>query len=65
MTDADIQAIYRQDFWNPVRGDDLPVGVDLSVFDAGVMSGPSRSVKWLQQVVSKLMAPLDRQPSPR
>jgi lysozyme family protein len=51
LTDAEIQAIYRQDFWNPVRGDDLPVGVDLSVFDAGVMSGPSRSAKWLQQVV--------------
>jgi len=51
LTDAEIQSIYRQDFWNPVRGDDLPVGVDLSVFDAGVMSGPSRSAKWLQQVV--------------
>ncbi|MGB3026848.1 glycoside hydrolase family 108 protein [Paradevosia shaoguanensis] len=51
LTDADIQAIYQHDFWHPVRGDDLPSGVDLSVFDAGVMSGPSRSAKWLQQVV--------------
>jgi len=29
----------------------LPVGVDLSVFDYGVNSGPSRSAKDLQHVV--------------
>lgn len=48
ISQAEVETIYRAGYWNPVRGDDLPPGLDLSVFDAGVMSGPSRSVKWLQ-----------------
>jgi lysozyme family protein len=34
-----------------VRGDDLPAGVDLSVFDFGVNAGPRRSVEMLQSAV--------------
>lgn len=48
LSDAKIAEIYRAKYWAKVRGDDLPAGVDFSVFDAGVNSGPSRSVKWLQ-----------------
>lgn len=51
LTDAQIAEIYRAKYWLKVRGDDLPAGVDFSVFDAGVNSGPSRSVKWLQAVL--------------
>jgi lysozyme family protein len=53
LTDAQIAEIYRAKYWVRVRGDDLPSGVDLSVMDGGVMSGPSRSVKWLQAVVGE------------
>jgi lysozyme family protein len=53
LTDAQINEIYRVKYWNRVRGDDLPPGVDLSVMDGGVNSGPSRSVKWLQAVVGE------------
>jgi lysozyme family protein len=35
----------------PVRGDDLPAGLDLVAFDAAVNSGVSRGSKWLQQAV--------------
>lgn len=51
LTDAQIAEIYRAKYWLKVRGDDLPSGVDFTAFDAGVNSGPSRSVKWLQSVV--------------
>lgn len=34
-----------------MRGDDLPAGVDLSTFDAGVNSGPARGAKWLQKAL--------------
>ncbi|GGF24217.1 hypothetical protein GCM10011321_14490 [Youhaiella tibetensis] len=47
----DVERIYRDGYWGPVRGDDLPEGVDLTVFDYGVNSGPSRSAKDLQRVV--------------
>lgn len=51
LTDAQIAEIYAANYWRPVRGDDLPVGVDFSAFDYGVQSGPSRSAKDLQRVL--------------
>ncbi len=45
---AEAAAIYRQRYWNAVRADDLPAGVDLAVFDAAVNAGPVRAVRWLQ-----------------
>ena len=43
--------IYRTRYWNVLRCDDLPLGVDLVAFDFGVNAGPGRSAKMLQQVV--------------
>ncbi|MBI4046798.1 MAG: glycoside hydrolase family 108 protein, partial [Devosia nanyangense] len=51
ISSAEVERIYREGYWNPVRGDDLVRGLDLTVFDYGVNSGPVRSIKALQQVV--------------
>jgi lysozyme family protein len=51
LGEAEARAIYRAQFWNAVRGDDLPAGVDLAVFDAAVHSGPRRAALWLQGAV--------------
>lgn len=51
ITDAEVEYIYRADYWVAVKGEDLPYGVDLAVFDFGVNSGPARSKKYLQAVL--------------
>ncbi|MFC0282394.1 glycosyl hydrolase 108 family protein [Camelimonas abortus] len=46
-----MQAIYRQQYWEKIRGDDLPPGVDYVVFDGAVNSGVAQSAKWLQRAL--------------
>lgn len=48
LTAAQAKAIYRRDYWAPLRGDDLPTGVDLMVFDMGVNAGVRRTAAILQ-----------------
>ena len=51
MTTARAGEIYRRDYWVPVRGDELPPGIDLTAFDPAVNSGVSRGARWLQQAL--------------
>lgn len=48
---AEAEEIYLSRFWNVIRGDDLPRGLDLAVFDWAVNSGPRRAVRALQRLV--------------
>lgn len=48
ISDAEVAAIYRRNYWDKVGGDDLPAGLDLVAFDAAVNSGPARGARWLQ-----------------
>ena len=50
-TDTEIQAIYREQYWNPVRGNDLFVGLDLVMVDYGWGSGPVTAIRHLQRVL--------------
>lgn len=51
IDDHEVREIYRTQYWNAVRGDDLPKGVDLAVWDYGVNSGPSRAIKAMQAIL--------------
>jgi lysozyme family protein len=51
LTPAQVAPLYKAKYWDKIRGDDLPDGVDYAVFDAAVNSGPGRAAKWLQACV--------------
>lgn len=48
---AEVAAIYRQNYWNAIWGDELPAGVDYAVFDFAVNSGVKRASRYLQRIV--------------
>lgn len=57
VTKADVKAlalpeaaqIYRARYWDKVRGDSLPAGIDLAVFDCAVNQGVGRAIRLLQE----------------
>jgi lysozyme family protein len=49
ISDAELRAIYRNGYWDKVRGDELPAGLDMVAFDGSVNSGPARGARWVQQ----------------
>lgn len=51
ITDAQVEKVYREEYWNKIKGDQLPSGVDYAVFDFAVNSGPARAAQYLQSVV--------------
>lgn len=51
MTRKRAAEIYKRDYWDAVRGDDLPAGLDVMAFDGAVNSGVSRGAKWVQSAV--------------
>lgn len=51
ISDEDLATIYKKRYWDAVRADELLSGVDYTVFDCAVNSGPGRAVKILQTCV--------------
>jgi lysozyme family protein len=47
LTVGSVTPIYRAWYWDEVKADMLPLGVDVSVFDAAVNSSPVRAKRWL------------------
>lgn len=46
-----VKPFYKSCYWDKVRGDDLPSGLDYAVFDFAVNAGVTRAAKYLQRAV--------------
>ena len=55
LTVSDVMPLYKKKYWDVVKGDKLPSGVNLVVFDFGVNAGPARAAKFLQRIVGTKM----------
>jgi lysozyme family protein len=51
LTLADAEAIYRSDYWAPIRGAILPAPLGVIVFDAAVNNGVEQAIRFLQEAV--------------
>ncbi len=51
ISDAEVMAIYKVQYWDRVHGDTLRPGVNLVMFDSAVHSGVSQGIKWLQKAL--------------
>lgn len=49
-TDAEVAAIYRDEYWNPYC-DAFPIGLDYLYFDMAVNAGPRRAAILLQRAL--------------
>jgi len=46
-----VAPLYKAKYWDAVKGDDLPSGVDYAVFDIAVNSGPRKAAVILQEAM--------------
>jgi lysozyme family protein len=51
LTVADVTPIYKRNYWDRAKCDELPSGIDFTVFDLCVNGGVGRGAKMLQKVV--------------
>lgn len=51
LTPSDVAPLYKRKYWDKVKADSLPEGVDYCVFDTAINSGPGRAIKLLQGVI--------------
>lgn len=52
LTPDTVAPLYKSMYWDKVRGDDMPSGVDYALFDLAVNSGPRQATKFIQNIAS-------------
>ena len=50
LTPFIVKPFYKAMYWDKIKGDQLPNGVDYAAFDLAVNSGTGRAVRYLQQI---------------
>jgi lysozyme family protein len=59
ISGVEVEAIYLNNYWIPIHGDLLPVGIDYAAFDYAVNSGDLWAEKEVQHAVRDLQAAAD------
>ena len=50
LTPEIVKPFYKTKYWDKIRGDELPSGVDYAAYDLAVNSGVGRAAKYLQKI---------------
>ena len=50
LTPDAVKPFYKAMYWDKIKGDQLPAGVDYAAYDLAVNSGVGRAAKYLQQI---------------
>jgi lysozyme family protein len=50
LTPEIVKPFYKKMYWDKIKGDDLPSGVDYAAYDLAVNSGTGRAAKYLQEI---------------
>jgi hypothetical protein len=54
LTPEAVKPFYKSMYWDKIKGDQLPAGVDYAAYDLAVNSGTGRAAKYLQQIAGML-----------
>lgn len=51
LTPAIVAPMYRKQYWDAVKGDELPSGLDYLMFDFAINAGVSRAIRTMQRAI--------------
>jgi len=51
LTPEVVGPMYKKKYWDAVKADDLPDGLDYLMFDFAVNAGPGRAIKTMQKAI--------------
>jgi lysozyme family protein len=51
LTPEIVSPMYRKNYWDAVKADDLPDGLDYLMFDFAINAGPGRAIKTMQKAI--------------
>ena len=51
LTPEVVGPMYRKKYWDAVKADDLPDGLDYLMFDFAINAGPGRAIKTMQKAI--------------
>lgn len=54
LTLEEAKEIYKKNYWDVCRCDELPASFDIAVFDSAVNQGPTQAIKLLQRAIGVL-----------